>query len=283
MNDGIILLNKDKGMTSRNVDNAIGHLFHTKRVGHLGTLDPFATGLLVIGVNKGTKFLTYLDDSKKMYVAKLHLGKKTSTGDIDGEILEEKEVPNFSQEEIEEVFSSFLGEGEQIPPMTSAIKIDGVPLYKKAHKGIKVERKPRKVFIYSLKFISLEKNVLTFETEVSRGTYIRVLGEDIAKKLGNIGYLEELERTSLGNFSLKDAVKLDSLNENSLIDASPYLPFPVYQIQDEEEYKEVLNGVMLYVGKYLGESIVVKKGEMALAIYKKVEDTLVYKPERGLF
>lgn len=283
MNDGIILLNKDKGMTSRNVDNAIGHLFHTKRVGHLGTLDPFATGLLVIGVNKGTKFLTYLDDSKKTYVAKLHLGKKTSTGDIDGETLEEKEVPNFSQKEIEEVFSSFLGEGEQIPPMTSAIKIDGVPLYKKAHKGIKVERKPRKVFIYSLKFISLEKNVLTFETEVSRGTYIRVLGEYIAKKLGDIGYLEELERTSLGNFSLKDAVKLDSLNENSLIDASPYLPFPVYQIQDEEEYKEVLNGVMLYVGKDLGESIVVKKGEMALAIYKKVEDTLVYKPERGLF
>ena len=129
MNDGIILLNKDKGMTSRNVDNAIGHLFHTKRVGHLGTLDPFATGLLVIGVNKGTKFLTYLDDSKKTYIAKLHLGKKTSTGDIDGEIFEEKDVPNFSQEEIEEVFASFLGEGEQIPPMTSAIKIDGVPLY----------------------------------------------------------------------------------------------------------------------------------------------------------
>lgn len=91
-------------------------------MGHLGTLDPFATGLLVIGVNKGTKFLTYLDDSKKTYVAKLHLGKKTSTGDIDGETLEEKEVPNFSQKEIEEVFSSFLGEGEQIPPMTSAIK-----------------------------------------------------------------------------------------------------------------------------------------------------------------
>ena len=283
MNDGIILLNKDKGMTSRNVDNAIGHLFHTKRVGHLGTLDPFATGLLVIGVNKGTKFLTYLDDSKKTYVAKLHLGRKTSTGDIDGEILEEKDVPNFNQEQIEEAFSSFLGEGEQIPPMTSAIKIDGVPLYKKAHKGIEVERKPRKVFIYSLKFISLEKNVLTFETEVSRGTYIRVLGEDIAKKLGNIGYLEELERTSLGNFSLKDAIKLDSLNEDSLLDPSPYLPFPTYQIQDEEEYKEVLNGAMLYVGKDLGESIVVKKGEMALAIYKKVEDTLVYKPERGLF
>ena len=283
MNDGIILLNKDKGMTSRNVDNAIGHLFHTKRVGHLGTLDPFATGLLVIGVNKGTKFLTYLDDSKKTYIAKLQLGKKTSTGDVDGEIIEEKDVPSFSQKQIEEIFSTFLGEGEQIPPMTSAIKIDGVPLYKKAHKGIEVERIPRKVFIYSLKFISFEKNVLTFETEVSRGTYIRVLGEDIAKKLGNIGYLEELERTSLGNFSLKDAIKLDSLNENSLLDPSPYLPFPTYQIQDEEEYKEVLNGVMLYVGEDLGENIVVKKGEVALAIYKKVEDTLVYKPERGLF
>lgn len=283
MNDGIILLNKDKGMTSRNVDNTIGHLFHTKRVGHLGTLDPFATGLLVIGVNKGTKFLTYLDDSKKTYIAKLHLGKKTSTGDIDGEIVEEKDVPTLSKEKIEEAFSSFLGEGEQIPPMTSAIKVDGVPLYKKAHKGIEVERKPRKVFIYSLSFISLEENILTFECEVSRGTYIRVLGEDIANKLGTIGYLDELERISLGDFSLKDAVKLDSLNENSLIDPSSYLPFQTYQIQDEEEYKEVLNGVMLYVGKDLGDTIVVKKDNLALAIYKKVEDTLVYKPERGLF
>ncbi len=283
MNDGIILLNKDKGMTSRDVDNAIGHLFHTKRVGHLGTLDPFATGLLVIGVNKGTKFLTYLDDSKKTYLARLHFGKRSLTGDVDGEILEEKDVPDFSQRQIEEAFSSFLGEGEQIPPMTSAIKIDGIPLYKKAHKGLVVERKPRKIFIYSLKFISFEKNVLTFETEVSRGTYIRVLGEDIAKKLGNIGYLEELERTSLGNFSLKDAVKLDSLNENSLLDASPFLPFPAYQIQDEEERKQVLNGVMLYLGKDLGERILVKEGPRALAIYKKVEGTLVYKPERGLF
>lgn len=284
MNDGILIINKKSGLTSRNVDNAIGHFYGTKKVGHLGTLDPFATGLLVIGINKGTKFLPYLDDSRKTYVAKLKLGIKTSTGDLDGEIIQEKDVGNIDLETIKKVLTSFIGEGEQIPPMHSAIKINGEPLYKKAHKGIEIERKPRKINVFDLQMISFENDILTFEADVSRGTYIRVLGEDIAEKLGTIGHLISLERTKLGSFKIEEAVSLDSLDENSILDPSKYLTsFKTFELEDEEDVKAVFDGVMVYVGEDLGERIVMLKDGKALAIYKRVQDTLAYKPERGLF
>lgn len=284
MNDGILIINKKSGLTSRNVDNAIGHFYGTKKVGHLGTLDPFATGLLVIGINKGTKFLPYLDDSRKTYVAKLKLGLKTSTGDLDGEIIQEKDVGNIDLETIKKVLTSFIGEGEQIPPMHSAIKINGEPLYKKAHKGIEIERKPRKINVFDLQMISFENDILTFEADVSRGTYIRVLGEDIAEKLGTIGHLISLERTKLGSFKIEEAVSLDSLDENSILDPSKYLTsFKTFELEDEEDVKAVFDGVMVYVGEDLGERIVMLKDGKALAIYKRVQDTLTYKPERGLF
>ncbi len=284
MNDGILIINKEAGLTSRNVDNKIGHFYGTKKVGHLGTLDPFATGLLVIGINKGTKFLPYLDDSRKKYVAELKLGIKTSTGDLDGEVIQEKDIGNIDVRKIEETLQTFLGDGEQIPPMHSAIKIDGEPLYKKAHKGIEVERKPRKITIYGLKLISFENGIITFEADVSRGTYIRVLGEDIAEKLGTIGHLISLTRTELGPFKLEDAISLNSLNENSIVDPSRFLTsFKSFEIIDEEDVKAVYDGVMVYVGEDLGERIIMKKDGKALAIYKKVQDTLTYKPERGLF
>lgn len=283
-NDGILIINKDKGLTSRNIDNKIGKIFNTKKVGHLGTLDPFATGLLVIGVNKGTKFLQYLDDSRKSYIATLKLGVKTSSGDPEGEIVETEEAPKLKEEEIKNVLSSFLGDGEQIPPMQSAIKIDGVPLYKKAHKGIEVERKPRHIHIFDMKLISYKDDVITFLADVSRGTYIRVLGEDVANKLGTIGYLTSLDRITLGNFKVEDAVSIDSLNEDSLVDPSKYLTqFERYEIEDEDDLRDVYNGVMLYIGKDLGEKILLTNKGKAIAIYKKVLDTLAYKPERGLF
>ncbi len=284
MNDGILLINKEAGLTSRNVDNKIGHFYGTKKVGHLGTLDPFATGLLVIGINKGTKFLQYLDDSRKTYIAELKLGVKTSTGDLDGEIIEEKDIGDIDPKQIEEVLKTFIGEGEQIPPMTSAIKINGEPLYKKAHKGIEVERKPRKIHVFSLDLISFENGVLTFSTDVSRGTYIRVLGEDIAKKLGTFGYLLSLKRTVLGPFKVEDAISINDLKEDSILDPGKYLTsFKSFEITDMEDVASVYDGEMIYVGEDLGEKIVMTHEGKALAIYKKVQDTLTYKPERGLF
>ncbi len=284
MNDGILLINKEAGLTSRNIDNKIGYFYGTKKVGHLGTLDPFATGLLVIGINKGTKFLQYLDDSRKTYIAELKLGSKTSTGDLDGEIIEEKSVPSLNEKRILDVFKTFLGDGEQIPPMHSAIKIDGEPLYKKAHKGIEIERKPRKIHIFGLNVVSYKDGILTFKADVSRGTYIRVLGEDIAKKLGTIGHLVSLKRTILGPFKVEDAISINDLKEDSIIDPSKYLTsFKSFEITDEEDVASVYDGVMVYVGEDLGERIVMTYKGKALAIYKKVQDTLTYKAERGLF
>lgn len=284
MNDGIIIIDKDAGLTSRNVDNKLGRMFNSKKVGHLGTLDPFATGLLIVGINKGTKYLQYIDDSRKTYVATLKLGTKTSTLDPEGEVIETKDVPLLTKETIEKVFSSFLGEGEQIPPMQSAIKIDGVPLYKKAHKGIEVERKPRKVFIYSLELISFDGEMITFKTEVSRGTYIRTLGSDIAEKLGTIGYLMSLRRIKLGPFEIEEAKKIDSITEKDIVNGSRYLTsFKTFEIEDEEDAADVYNGRMLYVGEDLGERILICHKNEAIAIYKKVQDTLTYKAERGLF
>lgn len=284
MNDGIIIIDKDAGLTSRNVDNKLGRMFNSKKVGHLGTLDPFATGLLIVGINKGTKYLQYIDDSRKTYVATLKLGTKTSTLDPEGEVIETKDVPLLTKETIEKVFSSFLGEGEQIPPMQSAIKIDGVPLYKKAHKGIEVERKPRKVFIYSLELISFDGGMVSFKTEVSRGTYIRTLGSDIAEKLGTIGYLMSLRRIKLGPFEIEEAKKIDSITKKDIVNGSRYLTsFKTFEIEDEEDAADVYNGRMLYVGEDLGERILICYKNEAIAIYKKVQDTLTYKAERGLF
>ncbi|MCQ2797543.1 MAG: tRNA pseudouridine(55) synthase TruB [Bacilli bacterium] len=280
MLNGIILLDKEEGLTSRTIDNKIQRLFETRKVGHLGTLDPFATGLLVIGVNKGTKCLTYIDDSRKTYVATLVLGKKTSTGDLTGEIIEEKEVKTLDLKTIEDVLASFLGKGEQIPPMTSAIKVNGQALYKIAHKGGEVERKPRPIEIFSIRVIEYKDNILVFETEVSRGTYIRVLGEDIALKLGTVGYLSALRRTKVDNISIEDAVKIGDLTIDNLHNAVNMISIPHYDINDVE-YQLVMNGRKLWL-KSNEEKLLLVHNNECVAVYSKFEDKH-YQPERGLF
>lgn len=280
MLNGIILLDKEEGLTSRTIDNKIQRLFETRKVGHLGTLDPFATGLLVIGVNKGTKCLTYIDDSRKTYVATLVLGKKTSTGDLTGEIIEEKEVKTLDLKTIDDVLASFLGKGEQIPPMTSAIKVNGQALYKIAHKGGEVERKPRLIEIFSIKVIEYKDNILVFETEVSRGTYIRVLGEDIALKLGTVGYLSALRRTKVDNISIEDAVKIGDLTIDNLHNAVNMISIPHYDINDVE-YQLVMNGRKLWL-KSNEEKLLLVHNNECVAVYSKFEDKH-YQPERGLF
>lgn len=280
MLNGIILLDKEEGLTSRTIDNKIQRLFETRKVGHLGTLDPFATGLLVIGVNKGTKCLTYIDDSRKTYVATLVLGKKTSTGDLTGEIIEEKEVKTLDLKTIEDVLASFLGKGEQIPPMTSAIKVNGQALYKIAHKGLEVERKPRPIEIFSIRVIEYKDNILVFETEVSRGTYIRVLGEDIALKLGTVGYLSALRRTKVDNISIEDAVKIGDLTIDNLHNAVNMISITHYDINDVE-YQLVMNGRKLWL-KSNEEKLLLVHNNECVAVYSKFEDKH-YQPERGLF
>jgi tRNA pseudouridine55 synthase len=282
MENGIVLLDKDAGVSSRDVDDALEKLFHTKKVGHLGTLDPFATGLLVIGLNKGTKFLPYLDDSKKSYIATLKLGFHSSTGDPEGEITAGNPVPELTKEGIAQVLSGFVGKSEQLPPMTSAIKVNGEALYKAAHRGEEVERKKRAIEIYSINLISFEKNEIVFTTTVSRGTYIRVLGEDIAQALKSVGYLTSLRRLSIGDFRLDLAKKLSDLTENDVMDPTLFIHTMKHIEIDEADLDRVKNGAPMTLAQDYGEKVLLVLHENAIAVYARTRDAF-YHSERGLF
>ena len=279
MLDGIFLIDKEAGMTSRKVDNILGKRYGTHAVGHLGTLDPFATGLLVVAINKGTKLLTYLNDGDKVYEASLLLGEKTSTGDLEGEIIEKKEIPGISQAELDKVLSSFLGKSQQIPPKFSAIKVNGVPMYKAAIQGKEVEIKPREIMVYSLEG-SVEGNLIHFTAKVSKGTYIRTLGEDIAEKLGTLGHLIALRRTFVGDIPVSRAKKVDDIKEEDILSGIELIDLPKIELSDEEEWK-AKNGQKLHL-ENKEDKVLLMKNNSPVAVYKrKNENTFV--PERGLF
>ena len=280
--NGILFIDKPVGMTSREVDNRIGKLFHTRHVGHLGTLDPFASGLLIIGVNKGNKFLPYLGDETKSYMARIYLGKSTSTGDLTGEMQEEKELPELNIEQIEKVLQGFLGKGEQIPPMTSAIKVNGKALYKLAHKGEEVERKPRPIEIFSLNAIYYEAPYLDITCTVSSGTYIRTLGEDIAKALGTVGHLEQLRRLSIGKHLLSLAKPLEEITVEDLKEPSVYVRSIKHVEVSGEKLKKVRNGVAIQEDQDYGEKILYTEYGVGLSVYERKQGNL-YVCLRGLF
>ena len=195
--DGIILINKPKEWTSHDIVNKVKKILNEK-VGHTGTLDPMATGVLPLLVGKGTLCSKYLINHNKTYKVKLELGKKTDTADTEGKIVEEKEVTNKMLEEtvIKEVLNKFLGKQEQIPPIYSAIKVNGKKLYEYARKGQTVEIKPRQIEIYSIELLSIDKNLkqIEFKVSCSKGTYIRSLCEDIGNKLRNCSIYERISK-----------------------------------------------------------------------------------------
>lgn len=215
--NGIILINKEKGCTSHDVVNKVKHIFN-KKVGHTGTLDPNATGLLPILIGKGTKLSYYLINHDKEYEVTLKLGERTDTADSEGKVIEKQEVnvERLSEEEISKVLDSFLGKQEQIPPMYSAIKINGKKLYEYARKNIEVDVKPREIEIYDIKLnkVDEEEKLICFTVHCSKGTYIRSLCEDIAQSLGTIGYMKELNRTKVGIFDVKDSTSIEELEDN---------------------------------------------------------------------
>ena len=276
--NGFSLIDKDVDWTSRDVCNKIQHLLHIKKVGHTGTLDPFATGLLLVSVGNGTKAGTFLEDFDKEYVATLKLGIKTSTGDLTGEIVETKQVPDFTKGEIQSAFLSLTGEIEQIPPMTSAIHFQGQKLYKLAHEGIVVERTPRKVNIKKIELIDIKGDIITFKCLVSKGTYIRVLGEDIADKLGTVGHLTSLRRTATGPYKVEDAIKLDEVMtkpcQSIYSILSKHMPFFII---GDESIKRVSDGASLKVSgisENYDKILVANKDYIALAVYKRLKDDI---------
>lgn len=274
--DGILLVNKPIGMTSRDVVNILMKKFNTRKMGHTGTLDPFASGLMIVTINNGTKISSYMEDLDKQYIAELKLGQSTTTLDLDGEVVESKEVLlPLSNESIIRAFSKFIGEIKQVPPMFSAIKINGEELYKKARRGEVVERKSRDVTIHNIKLLSIYKETLMFEVDCSKGTYIRTLGEDIAKELSYPGHLTMLTRTKVGKYLLKDAKTLEDISEDDIIPISDALShLPTIVVNERDEFK-VRNGVkMKFAGNIL--YFIKNKEGLPLAIYSRKEDGYYY-------
>ena len=212
--DGIIVINKEKGYTSNDVVQIVKKIFNEK-VGHTGTLDPMATGVLPLLLGKGTRCSKYLINHDKIYIATIKLGIKTDTGDITGKIIQEADVKNISGEDVIKCLNTFIGETKQIPPMYSAIKINGKKLYEYARNGQTVEISPRKITIYNIELIELKDKEIVFRVECSKGTYIRTLCEDIARKLKTIGTMSNLCRERVGEFDIKDSITIENLKENS--------------------------------------------------------------------
>lgn len=212
--DGIIIINKPKGYTSHDIVGKVRKIYNTKKVGHTGTLDPNATGVLPILIGKATKLSSYLTEHNKQYIATLKLGEKRDTGDSEGKIIKTEEVPPLNKENIEEILKSFLGKQLQTPPMYSAIKINGKKLYEYARVGKVVEIPKREIEIYNIKLNNIKESEIEFLVDCSKGTYIRSLCEDIAKKIGTLGFMKELIRTKVDKFDIENSYSLEELEEN---------------------------------------------------------------------
>ncbi len=210
---GILLLDKPVGLTSNKALQIVKRLFNASKAGHTGSLDPFATGLLPICFGEATKISAYVLNADKRYSAVARLGQQTSSGDVDGEIVNRSVIPDLDVAHIQAVMDSLIGTMEQIPPMFSAIKKDGTPLYKLARAGKQVERQPRAITIFELNCLDWNTPDLGFEVHCSKGTYVRTLAEDLAIRLGSLAHLRELRRTAAGVFSDQEMVSLDSLRE----------------------------------------------------------------------
>ena len=255
--DGIILINKQKNYTSHDVVNKVKKITKSK-VGHTGTLDPNATGVLPLLLGNATKISKYLINHDKEYEVLLQLGTKTDTADAEGKIIEEKDVniDSLSEENVKKVLSTFLGKQKQMPPMYSAIKVNGKKLYQYARQGQEVEIKPREIEIYEIKLINLDKKQkqISLVVSCSKGTYIRSLCEDIADRLGTVGFMKELNRTKVGEFNIKDCVTVEEFeekyNKNDFSDIITieeiFKENPKIEL-DNLNIKQYLNGVKIKV------------------------------------
>lgn len=210
--NGIVIVDKPQGWTSQDVTARLRRVFDTRRIGHGGTLDPMATGVLPVFVGRATRAVEFFEHAEKTYETVLLLGKRTDTQDVTGRVLEERPV-SLSLADVEAVLPQFRGEILQVPPMYSALKVNGQKLCDLARKGQQVERKPRPITIFELTLLSFEENRLRLRVRCSKGTYIRTLCDDIGAALGTLGCMESLRRTQAGDYSITEAVPLETLLE----------------------------------------------------------------------
>src|SRR5271154_4319923 len=224
--DGAILIDKPAGPTSHDVVDAIRREFGIKKVGHCGTLDPNATGLLIIVLGRGTKLSEKLMGDDKVYEGAIKFGAATDSYDADGEVKETKPVPALSLEQLNALAAEFIGDQMQMPPMVSAIKKNGVPLYKLARKGIEVEREPRLIHIYNFRFTNYAEPLGEFRVACTKGTYVRSIAHDLGQKLGCGAHLAALRRSVSGKFDVADAKPLDEILKMTVVELQKrVLPF----------------------------------------------------------
>ena len=276
--DGVLLVDKSVGMSSHDVVSKVRKSLQTKSVGHCGTLDPMAEGLMVVCVNKALKIARYLTEDRKIYIAKVKLGETTPTLDSEGKIIERREVPVISKEKIKEVLCSFLGKSKQVPPMYSAIQVNGKRLYEYARNNEVVEIPPRDIEIYNINLISYSDNVIEFEVDCSKGTYIRTLCADIATKLDNIGYMTYLRRVKAGYFSIEDASSLEDIKNGtykltSIKDALLSVGFDCI-VASEEEKKCIKDGRFIK-RKLDKKTLYIDEMDEVLAMYEYDEEKKV--------
>ena len=211
--EGVVVVNKPAGITSHDVVSRVRRIFNMRRVGHAGTLDPLATGVLVLLLGQSTKLFDCFVAFDKAYNATLRLGVKTTTADIMGQVTDQKPYEHITQNQIEQVLNQFVGDLQQIPPMVSAVKFQGQRLYKLAREGKEVQRVPRKIHISQINLLNFHSPDVKFYMECSKGTYVRKLAEDVGEVLGCGACIAQIERTKVGPFIIEDAVKLEDLNE----------------------------------------------------------------------
>lgn len=224
--DGALLIDKPSGPTSHDVVAMIRRKFNIEKVGHCGTLDPQATGLLIIVLGRATKLSEKLMSSDKVYEGLIKFGESTDSYDADGQLVSSLPVPPMTVEELNEAGTSFLGDQMQIPPMVSAVKMAGVPLYKLARKGIEVERKPRLIHIYTFRFSDYNEPLGRFKLACTKGTYVRSVAHELGQKLGCGAHLATLRRSASGRFDVSEAIKLDDLLKLSLAEVQQrVIPF----------------------------------------------------------
>lgn len=271
--NGILIIDKPKGITSRGVVDTVVKKFNTKKVGHTGTLDPIATGVLVVCVGNGTKLVSELTCDDKEYISSVELGILTDTLDNTGNILKEENSIK-TKEDIIDVLDSFKGKYMQEVPIYSAVKINGKKLYEYARENIDIKLPKREVEITNIELIGdieykNNKTLFKFRCSVSKGTYIRSLIRDVASRLNTVGIMTDLRRIRQGKFKIEDSITLEELNENRLIDIIDILDCKKIELTSDKE-KEVLNGAIID-NTYNSEEVLFIRGNKAIALYKKYD------------
>ncbi len=252
--NGFLLVNKEKGYSSNEIVQKIKKKFSLNKVGHLGTLDPDAEGLLIIAINRATKFSNYFLNSDKSYYVEIKLGKSTTTDDVSGEMIEEFEV-KCSEDEVKKEINNFLGKSFQKPPFFSALKYKGKPLYKYARKGEFINKEPREIEIKEIKNISYKDKICSFQLLCSKGTYIRSIARDLGENLGCGGYMVYLKRLSQHKFNVLDAHIIEELSLENTIKIDDFFKDYEKLSLSEEDLKIFLNGGKVFLNKNISKDL----------------------------